>query len=91
MFKCSECGKKISYGRKISCCDLNYFGIIFSDRRSDHKWNCMSSLISAESSPQEVSKIAFFAGKKPVQYDWNCNPSSRSQVQKSMEMEFIYE
>ncbi|MFX0022453.1 MAG: hypothetical protein ACFE9S_08995 [Candidatus Hermodarchaeota archaeon] len=50
MLKCEECGDEFSYGRKINCCKSIYFGMIFSNRKKDHKWNCNPDIISQESS-----------------------------------------
>jgi hypothetical protein len=45
IIKCKECGIEYTYGRKI--CHVYgdntlFFGAIFNDTRSGHKWNCSS-------------------------------------------------
>jgi len=46
IIKCPDCGIEYSYGRNIChiCGDTKiFFGTIFKDDRTDHKWNCSSS------------------------------------------------
>ncbi|MBY9020839.1 MAG: hypothetical protein KGD67_07265 [Candidatus Lokiarchaeota archaeon] len=45
IIKCKECGIEFTYGCKIChvCGDNTlFFGAIFNDNRSEHKWNCNS-------------------------------------------------
>lgn len=47
IIKCPECGIEYSYGRNIChiCGDTKiFFGAMFKDDRTDHKWNCATSV-----------------------------------------------
>lgn len=90
MIKCSECGNEFSYGRKISCCNTIFFGIIFIDNKKDHKWNCITHISNSESTElliEEISKMKFVDDKKPIHYNWNCDNSRRFQHQEDLEIE----
>ncbi len=50
MIKCEECGDEFSYGRKINCCNSIFFGMIFSENKIDHNWNCSPDIIKREGS-----------------------------------------
>ena len=80
MIKCLKCGDEFSYGRKICCCNSTYFGMIFNDKKKNHKWNCntaMTSHIPADSSEEDISEISIIDYEKPIYYDWNCETSMR--------------
>lgn len=90
MLKCSECGNEFSYGRKINCCNSIFFGMIFTDNKKDHKWNCITNMSNSESSELHlngISKMSFVDDKNPNKYNWNCNYSSRNRHKKGVEME----
>ena len=56
MLNCEKCGKKYSYGRKIyhECDNIAVSqGVIFADSKSNHDWNCVSTLNSTLSQIEE--------------------------------------
>lgn len=90
MIKCTECRKKFSYGRKISCCSSTFFGMIFLDNKNDHIWNCITPISKSESSELNlngISRTSFMDDKNPRKYNWNCNYYGRNQHKKDLEME----
>ena len=94
MIKCSECGDEFSYGRKICCCKSIYFGMIFRDKKTDHKWNCNTNIISYSPSEPlitEISEFNIIEDESPVNYNWNCATALVLKKYKDMEMkDFVF-
>ena len=97
MIKCLEYGDEFSYGRKICCCKSFYFGMIFKDKKIDHKWNCITNITNYnpfESLIPEISETNIVEDEKPVHYNWNCETPIIVKKQKDIEMKdyiIIYE
>ena len=87
MIKCLTCREEFSYGRKIYCCHSTYFGIIFTEKRKDYKWNCNSLMnikVSKSIAKKDTSEITVIDSKKPINYNWNCEASLRFKNQKDL-------
>lgn len=89
MIKCLECGDEFSYGRKICCCNSIYFGMIFSDKKIDHKWNCSTNIPNyniIESRISEILETNVIEDENPVHYNWNCETPMIFKKQRDMEI-----
>ncbi len=87
MIKCLNCGEEFSYGRKISCCNSTYFGMIFNEHKKNHKWNCytiMTSNNSYESFAEDFPETRIVDYEHFIDYNWNCETSMRLKIQKDL-------
>ena len=93
MIKCLICGDEFSYGRKISCCNTTYFGMIFNKNRKNRKWNCLTKLSinrSYESFIDSFPEKKIIKNEPPSKYNWNCETSMRfKNHQELLERKYV--